>query len=121
MQRLEYEDVDLSNERYIRGEKAWYQIDLINAAEKQECKPFDFPLIGIDLSNLPFTISCLDDFIWQCLRVERCNLDYPIILDDLGQIANGNHRIVRAIIEGRETIKAIRLKYMPDKWHEYKQ
>ena len=45
--------------------------------------------------------------------MQDCSLNYPIILDDCGQIADGYHRLCKAILEGRETIKAIRLEEMP--------
>ena len=46
-------------------------------------------------------------------RVNQCSLEYPIILDEVGQIADGYHRLCKAILEGKETIKAIRLLEMP--------
>lgn len=55
----------------------------------------------------------LHSFIFQCKRVNQCSLEYPIILDDVGQIADGYHRLCKAILEGKETIKAIRLLEMP--------
>ena len=38
---------------------------------------------------------------------------YPIILDDLGQVADGNHRIAHAILDGKKSILAYRLINMP--------
>lgn len=49
--------------------------------------------------------------------MKRCmdsNIDYPIILDNLGQVADGNHRICKALLEGRRTILAYRLQEMPE-------
>ena len=67
----------------------------------------------VDLTDHPFPADNLSQFIFQCKRVQDCSLNYPIILDDCGQIADGYHRLCKAILEGRETIKAIRLEEMP--------
>ncbi len=55
----------------------------------------------------------MKQFIENYKRVEDCSLDYPVILDDEGFIADGNHRLCKAILEGKDTIKAIRLLKMP--------
>lgn len=41
------------------------------------------------------------------------NKKLPIILDDLGYITDGWHRVAKAILEGKETIKAVRIQNMP--------
>ena len=63
--------------------------------------------------NKIWKAQTLYDFIFQCKRVNQCSLEYPIILDEVGQIADGYHRLCKAILEGKETIKAIRLLEMP--------
>ncbi len=86
---------------------------LYDFAKAKEYPVMDMPLWCIDLSTEAFECSQLKDFIFQCKRVNDCSLDYPIILDDKGTIADGYHRVCKAILEGRETIKAIRLLEMP--------
>ena len=73
----------------------------------------DMPMWNIDLTIEPFECSQIHSFIFQMKRVSQCSLDYPIILDEVGQIADGYHRLCKAILEGKETIKAIRLLEMP--------
>ena len=46
--------------------------------------------------------------------MNQADLKYPIILDDTGFICDGWHRLLKSIVEGKDTIKAIRLKVMPD-------
>ena len=41
------------------------------------------------------------------------DMDCPIILDEDGEIMDGRHRIMRAIFEERETIKAVRFETNP--------
>ena len=76
-------------------------------------KTFDLPLAGLDLRRKTWTVNDLDDFIHHAKRCNDANLDYPIILDKYGTIADGCHRVVKAIVLGKRTIKAIRLSTMP--------
>src|SRR6266498_598934 len=46
--------------------------------------------------------------------VEEVDLSYPIILGPDGRVMDGMHRVARAILEGRETIAAVRLPEVPD-------
>lgn len=82
--------------------------------ESKKYKVFDFPLAAVNLSLNPFKCDNLDYFIFQMKRVNNTDLAYPIILDDKGQVADGWHRIVKAILKGHRTIKAIRLEKMPE-------
>lgn len=107
---------------YHRGNEIWLATTLVDYCKARGYKPFDLPLAGIDLSLSHFTYSCVNGFIFQMKRVQDADLSYPIILDDLGQIADGWHRVCKAILEGKTTIKAIRMDRMPscDKWEEDK-
>ncbi len=114
MQVIEYDKVKVEEETYTTRDKTYRTIDLIKEVENQKLIPFDLPLIGVNLSRLPFEVESLDQFAWHCKRVQETDLSNPIILDVEGAVCNGNHRIVKAIIEGKEKIKAYRLKYMPE-------
>jgi hypothetical protein len=46
--------------------------------------------------------------------IEEVDLSYPIILGPDGRVMDGMHRVARAILEGRETITAVRLPDLPD-------
>jgi len=74
---------------------------------------FELPLAALDLRRCAWSINDMDDFIHHAKRCSDANLDYPIILDVYGTIADGMHRVVKAIVRGRRTIKAIRLETMP--------
>lgn len=93
--------------------KTWNAQTLHNSAKAKEYPVRDMPLWNIDLTVGPFGCSRLHSFIFQCKRVLDCSSDYPIILDEVGQIADGYHRLCKAVLEGRKTIKAIRPLEMP--------
>ena len=46
--------------------------------------------------------------------VQSVDLSYPIILGEDGRVMDGMHRVVRALLEGRETIAAIRFDVQPE-------
>lgn len=114
------EKFSLEESQYQRGSEIWMATTLIDYCKAKGYVEFDLPLAAVDLSEMNFRCCCLSEFIWQMKRVQDSDLDYPIILDDLGQIADGYHRVCKAILEGKATIKAIRMESMPayDKWKE---
>ena len=45
--------------------------------------------------------------------MQEVETDYPIILGPDGRVMDGMHRVARALLEGRPTIKAVRLPTLP--------
>ena len=87
---------------------------LVQFAKDKGYPTFDMPIVGIDMSELPFAVDDFAQFVWQLSRVMKTDLAYPILLDDHGTICDGWHRVAKAVMEGKSTIKAIRLQEMPD-------
>lgn len=110
--KVQIESMALFESNYIDKGRHWSAIKLIDASK--DLPVFDIPLAGIDISTLPFRVISLDEFIFQMSRVQNTSLEHPIILDDQGCIADGWHRIAKAILEGHTTIKAVRLNEMPE-------
>lgn len=113
MAAVKISQMTFGESEFVRGNKVWRAETLYLFAKAKEYPVLDLPLWAVDLTDKAFSADNLSQFIFQCKRVQECSLDYPIILDDCGQIADGYHRVCKAIIEGRETIKAIRLEAMP--------
>lgn|SRR5574344_587209 len=99
---------------YVRGNNVYSAQSLYKFAKEKGYPVRELPLWCINLSNTPFKCNSLYQLLDDYTRIEKCSLEYPIILDDMGQVADGNHRICKAILEGKETIKAIRLEEMPE-------
>ena len=118
--KIKIEDTHLSEENYIRCNKLWKTSQLVDFCEEKKYQPFKAPLACFDLSFMNFPVSNLNSFILQCKRALDADLKYPIIIDDLGIVANGYHRIVKAILEGKTEIDCIRMEEMPDNYEEYK-
>lgn len=79
---------------------------------------FEILLAGIFIGEKVFKESrTARDIAEHVKRVNETDLDYPIILDPDGFIMDGWHRVIKALVEGRETIKAVRFEELP--CHEY--
>lgn len=91
----------------------WMAETLYEFCKKEKYQEFEIPLAGINLNGLFFNLDTMDIFVWQMKRVLDCDLKYPIILDDEGCICDGWHRVCKALLEGKKTIKAIRMLEMP--------
>ena len=112
--KLNYGKLTFEESRYKRGNKYWYASTLLREIHDQELESFEFPLACYDLSNKYFALDNMDDFVWQMKRTLDADYEnHPIILDDLGQIADGNHRLCHAILDGKTHIMAYRLQNMP--------
>lgn len=87
---------------------------LLKAVKEQNLEPFDYPVAAYDMSNKRFSLENMDDFCFQVRRTLAADYENnPIILDDLGQVADGNHRLCHAIVDGVTSVKAYRLYKMP--------
>lgn len=111
---ISYGGFGFEESRYHRGDKYWMATTLLKACRDQELEVFDYPLACYDMNNKYFQLDNMDDFVWQMKRCMNADYSKPIILDDLGQVADGNHRICKAILDGKRSIPAYRLKSMPE-------
>jgi hypothetical protein len=50
----------------------------------------------------------------HCERINSANLEWPIILNADGSLMDGGHRVCKALLDGRSTIRAVRFGVMPD-------
>jgi hypothetical protein len=105
----------LEDQCYVDGNDGWRVQTLWQAAE--DLPIYEVPLIGLrtdqstwfDGGKVKFT-----DFLMHCDKVMKANLKYPILLTPEGGIADGRHRLGKAIIKGHTTIKIKRFVSMPE-------
>lgn len=110
--KVKIEEIELQENNYVNYGKTWSAIKLIEHSKRYPV--FEIPLAGLDLTRTAWEIQDLDDFIFHIKRTKDTDLKYPIILDHCGVVADGIHRIAKAIVLGNRTIKAIRLETMPE-------
>lgn len=92
------------------GRHHWNVAKLITKAARLPVKevPIDALCVAYSYKNLR-----LRDFVMHMRAVLSADLDYPIILDEDGELMDGRHRLMRAIHEGRETINVVRFEKNP--------
>ena len=105
---LKFRDTDPLQDYYNDGEGGEYSVARL-VDETKNLEPFDMPLAGINLSDKIWQGMNMFGLAWHCKRVFDADLSLPIILDWNGCIADGRHRVLKAIIDGKKSIKAVRL------------
>ena len=104
----------LADQMYVAGNFGWAVEDLWDAAAKLPV--YEVPLVGFDIDIMPWdgVGRNFKDFLAHVQLVKKADLKYPIILTPSGSIADGRHRLAKAIIDGHSTIKIVRLVDMPE-------
>ena len=106
--KVGFRDIDPLQDYYRDNDGAEYSVARL-IDESKNLKPFDLPIAGIDLSYEIWQGCNIYELAFHCLKVKKADLAKPIILDWNGCIADGRHRVVKAIVEGKKTIKAVRI------------
>lgn len=92
------------------GCHVWSVVRLANLAK-------DLPVMEIPLQHMNIYISYesmnMRELVEHMRSVMAADLSYPIILDEDGEIMDGRHRIMKALLEEHTTIKAVRFEINP--------
>lgn len=76
----------------------------------------DMPIMDVPLDHLcvyqKYDLT-LREMVMHMRAVQNADLSYPIILDEDGDIMDGRHRIMKALLNGEKTIKAVRFDENP--------
>ena len=101
-----------TEEKFVLKGDEWITDRLIAASK--DLPVFDLPVKHIDISSWPWgNIEDVAQFAYRVKRTNDVDLQYPVIMNDKGYIMNGWHRVVKAIIEGKESVKAVRFDKTP--------
>jgi hypothetical protein len=77
----------------------------------------DLKIMSIPLDHLniyyKYNNLTLREMVGHMKSVNNADLSYPIILDEDGELMDGRHRIMKAILTGKKTIKAVRFEVNP--------
>lgn len=77
----------------------------------------DLPVMDIPIDHLniyyKYEDLTLRDMVMHMKAVEEADLNFPIILDEDGDLLDGRHRIMKALFIGAKTIKAVRFDENP--------
>jgi len=102
----------VADNTYTEDGKVWLVTNLIARAEG--LVPFDLPLAAIySGAQVWAPTGSAYGIAHHVRRALDVDTSYPIILDQTGFIMDGWHRVLRALIDGRSTIKAVRFAETP--------
>ena len=77
----------------------------------------NLPVVDIPIDYL--NINCvyeklnIREIVMHIKAVNDADLSKPVILDEDGELMDGRHRIMKAILLGNQTIKAVRFQENP--------
>lgn len=111
--KVEFRANEPLQDYYCDGKGGWYSVARL-LDDAKDLPVFEMPLAGIDLDQVIWE-GC--DMLGLARHVKQCmdaDLDCPILLDWSGSIADGRHRVLKAIALGKRTIKARRMKWKPE-------
>lgn len=103
----------IANNQFTDDRNGVYNIArLIERAKDLE--PFEIPLKHLCISPKVFDpIENARGLADHVKRVNETDLKHPIIMDADGFIMDGWHRVIKALVERRETIMAVRFDKTP--------
>lgn len=111
--KLKIDDHAPLQDYFNDGTGAWFSVAKLVESAK-DLPIFDCPLASLDLSGKIWHGSNMLALAAHCKRVDEADTDMPILLDWDGGIADGRHRVIKALIDGGRTIKARRLMVRPE-------
>lgn len=82
--------------------------------DSKDLPVFEVPLAALDLSSQPWDGDNLSQLAFHVKKCFEADLSFPILLDWNGGVADGRHRILKAIATGETTIKAKRMTWHPE-------
>jgi len=93
------------------GRHEWSVARLIQLAK-------DLPVMDIPLDHMSvytrYNDLTLREIVMHMKTALDSDLSCPIILDEDGDVLDGRHRIMKAILQGEKTIKAVRFDENPE-------
>lgn len=85
--------------------KHWIEDEVLwEMASHKQPEEMDIERINIGFPRWRLSIP---DIINTFKRIEEANLDYPIIIDEHHAIIDGYHRLVKAMMQNKKTIKVV--------------
>lgn len=93
------------------GKHSWSVPRLIKLSESLQV--FEAPIDALNVWNVYEKLT-LRDMVMHFNAVNNAKLDYPIILDEDGELMDGRHRIMKAMLLGHKTIKTVRFDENPE-------
>ena len=77
----------------------------------------ELPVMEVPLNHLNVWHSydklTLRDMVMHMKAVNAADLNYPIIIDEDGELMDGRHRLMKAMLNGVDTVKVVKFEENP--------
>lgn len=110
---VEMKKADPLQDQYHDGTGSYWGIARL-IDDTKNLVPFDCPVAALNLSDVIWRGNNILDLAVHCKKANDSDLSKPVIIFWDGSIADGRHRIIKAIIKGKRTIKAVRMTWRPE-------
>lgn len=105
--------IDPLQDRYSDRDGNLYSVArLIDDAKKLPV--FEVPVSALSLGDVIWAGENILGLAFHVRKCMKADLNCPILLDWYGDIADGRHRIIKAIATGKRTLKARRMTWKPE-------
>ncbi|PWB21321.1 hypothetical protein [Comamonas sp. JNW] len=111
--KVNFRKHDPLQDYYCDGQGGWYSVAKL-LDDAKELPVFDCPLAALELSHVIWQGADMFALAVHVRRAMDADLEVPILLDWNGSIADGRHRVLKALARGKRTIKARRMTWKPD-------
>jgi hypothetical protein len=82
--------------------------------DSKDLPVFDVPVAALDLSDRIWDDANMHMLAFHVRKCMDADLSFPILIDWHGSVADGRHRIIKAIATGKRTVKARRMTWRPE-------
>ena len=113
---VKFRDIDPLQDYYLDRDGNSYSVARL-LDDAKDLPIFEVPLAALDLAGTPWDGDNLHMLAFHVKKCMEADLSCPILLDWTGCIADGRHRVLKAIATGKRTILARRMTWRvePDK------
>lgn len=102
---------EMGNQRVTFNGGVHYIASIIESSKDLEV--LEIPMKHLNINGYQLAAGSLRAVVASMKHVLEADMQYPIILDEDGWIIDGRHRVCKALLEGHETIKAVRFEVNP--------
>lgn len=111
--KVKLRDAEPLQDYYDDGDGNLYSVARL-LDDSKHLPVFDVPVAAIRLTGRIWDGANMYALAFHVRKCMRADLSFPILLAWDGAIADGRHRIIKAIATGKTTIKARRMTWKPE-------
>lgn len=111
--RVTFRNIDPLQDYYDDGSGDQYSVARL-VDDAKDLPVFDVPVAAIALDAQIWAGSNMYGLAFHVKKCMEADLDCPILLDWNGGIADGRHRVIKALATGKRTIRARRMTWKPE-------